>query len=87
MPIELGQEVKDRISGFKGIAVARTTYLQGCDRIAVQPSVNKAGEMPDIKVFDEPDLLFAAEGVSAVVERPKSTTGGPRFAPEQKGSR
>ena len=39
--IKLGQEVRDRVTGFKGIATARTTYLQGCDRISVQPQISK----------------------------------------------
>ena len=33
--INLGDEVKDRVTGFIGIAVSRTNYLNGCDRIDV----------------------------------------------------
>lgn len=55
--INLGDEVKDVITGFKGIAVARHTYLQGCDRISVQPKINKDGEIPDVCAFDEPQLV------------------------------
>ena len=33
----LGDEVKDTITGFKGIVVARTEWLNGCARVTVQP--------------------------------------------------
>ena len=33
--IKLGDEVKDKVTGFEGIAVARTEYLYGCLSIGV----------------------------------------------------
>ncbi len=33
MVIELGSKVIDRITGFKGVAVARTTFINGCARM------------------------------------------------------
>ncbi len=47
--IRLGQEVKDNISGFRGIAVCRCTWLHGCERIVVQPPIPKGtkdGKLP-----------------------------------------
>ena len=32
----LGDEVKDKVSGFKGVIVAQTMWLNGCARILVQ---------------------------------------------------
>lgn len=54
--IELGDEVKDSVSNFKGIAVSRHSYLQGCDRITVQAPVNKKGKLEDSVTFDEEQL-------------------------------
>lgn len=54
--VTLGDEVKDSITGFSGIAVARHSYLQGCDRITVQPVVGEDGLMKESSNFDEPDL-------------------------------
>lgn len=71
--IQLGDEVKDTISGFSGIAVCRHTYLQGCDRISVQPKINKDGELKDSLAFDEPQLE---------VIKPKKVE---RKAPENQG--
>ena len=59
--INLGDEVKDTVSGFKGIATARHSYLQGCDRISVQPPIDKDGKHPDSCGFDEPQLKVTKE--------------------------
>jgi hypothetical protein len=54
--INLGDEVEDTVSGFKGIAISRHIYLQGCDRIGIQPPMKKDGTLPDAISFDEPQL-------------------------------
>ena len=71
---KLGKEVKDRVSGFRGIVVSETSYLQGCTRVAVQPPVKKDGALPDAKHFDESDLVVIGSGVDIDAEDP----GGPR---------
>ena len=55
--INLGDKVKDSVSGFTGIAIGRTSWLQGCDRITIQPPVGKDGKLPDSASFDEPQLI------------------------------
>jgi hypothetical protein len=40
----LGQTLTDSISGYKGIAVARTEYLYSCPRIALQSKGLKDGK-------------------------------------------
>jgi len=55
--VSLGDRVKDRVSGFIGIAVSRHSYLNGCDRISVQPMANnKTGKLAESQTFDEPQL-------------------------------
>ena len=55
--IELGSEVKSRISGYKGIVVSRSEHLNGCNRYLVSPQkVNKDGELPDSYWLDEHEL-------------------------------
>lgn len=55
--ITLGDRVKDRISGFQGIAIARTTWLHNCTRIVVQPeTLNKEGKPAEDLAFDEAQL-------------------------------
>ena len=60
--VNLGDEVKDTVSGFKGIAVAYHTYLQGCDRISVQPSIDNESKLPESQAFDEPQLKVVKKG-------------------------
>ena len=56
--VTLGDYVKDTVSGFKGVAVSRHSYLNGCDRITVQPLIDKKGKHPDSVTFDEPQLII-----------------------------
>ncbi len=72
--INLGDKVKDGVSGFTGIAIGRTVWLQGCDRVIVQPPVGKDGKLPDCATFDEPQLILIK---AKVVKKAKSDkTGG-----------
>ncbi len=78
MKVELGDKVRDKVAGFTGIAVCCHTYLEGCNRISVQPPVDKDGKLPDSCTFDEPQLEVLESGVappstSAELPRP----GGP----------
>lgn len=69
--IELGSVVRDTISGFQGKAVCRMKWLNGCDRIVIQPPVDKDGKLPDNQTFDEPQV----ELVQPPKNRPPSGTG------------
>ena len=70
--IHLGDEVKDTITGFKGIAVSRHEYLQGCTRYTVQPKTVK-NVLPKPMGFDEPDLIVIKEKNA----KRKNSLGGP----------
>ncbi len=63
--IELGDRVKDRISGLQGIAVGITNYLYGCRRISVQPEESKDGKPADWFTVDEPQLEIMKKGAVA----------------------
>jgi hypothetical protein len=54
--IELGTRVKDSITGFSGVATARTEYLYGCVRVAVEPTELKDGKPIESVWFDEQRL-------------------------------
>jgi hypothetical protein len=72
--IELGSNVRDRVSGFTGIAISETSYLNGCVRYGVQPAIDKDGKMPDCVYLDLHQLEVLEGGVFPVV----SNTGGPQ---------
>lgn len=56
MTIKLGQTVRCKLSGYKGIAVCRADWLYGCVRISVQGKVDKDGKLPELQCFDEEQL-------------------------------
>ncbi len=79
--INLGDTVKDPISGFEGVAVSSHQYLHGCVRISVQPVVRDDGKLPDTASFDEPQLVV----IEASQEKPQpqsQRTGGPEKYPD-----
>lgn len=74
--VELGDRVRDRATGFTGIAYARTRYLYGCERISIQPPVDADGKLPEQCAFDEPGIEVLEE--CAPVTRPAGAEpGGP----------
>lgn len=83
MSIKLGDEVKDSVTGFGGIAVCRHSYLQGCDRISVQPPLDKkTGEIPEPQNFDEPQIeVIKKQKVKR--KAPKENPGGPEKYKDQ----
>ena len=74
--IKLGDIVKDRISGFTGIVIARTEWLYGCTGIGVKPTKSNKlkddGTPADIQWFDEPSLTATAKKAGGLV-----SGGGP----------
>jgi hypothetical protein len=74
MAIELGSTVKDKITGFQGIAIGRTVWLNGCVRIGIQRAqIGKDGKIEESQWLDEDQLI--------VIDRKylmcKKETGGP----------
>lgn len=91
--VELGEEVRDEVTGFQGVVVARSEWLFGCVRVAVQPRDTDDDDEPrDKKWFDEPQLEVVGTGMKgrgtpAFSEvdpgddnAPVSGTGGPSRA-------
>lgn len=79
--IELGDEVRHKYSGFKGIAVCRSTYLSGCDRITIMPKTGKDGKLGDNCSFDEPEIEIIKKGKAPKIKEGAKTGG---FQPEYK---
>jgi len=45
--IQLGQKVRDVVSGLEGIVTGRTEYLNGCIQYCVKPPLDKDGKMQE----------------------------------------
>lgn len=54
--IELGDKVRDRISGFMGIAVGCTEWMYGCTRFVVSSQELHNGNLVDNQSFDVQQL-------------------------------
>lgn len=81
--IELGDRVKDPVTGISGIAYVRLSYLQGCDRIGIQPPLIKAKDkepiVPDLFHVDEPQLKITKKHAIDVQAKKADDNGGPSF--------
>lgn len=75
--IKLGQKVKDKITGFTGIAIGKAEYLTGCNQYGVQPPMGKDGKVEAASWFDEGRLVKVGVGISAK-EVTTEKNGGPR---------
>lgn len=77
--IQLGDKVKDTITGFTGIVIGRTTWLHGCDRLVVQPEgLTKDGKIFENSSFDEPQLVVLK---AKKIKEGDHKTGGPNVEP------
>jgi len=85
--IELGQKVKDMITGFEGIVTAKIEYLNGCLQFYVVPKAGKptAGEaqtFPKGKYLDFEQLKVIGKGKIKLQRRTnQQPSGGIRAHP------
>jgi hypothetical protein len=76
MEIQLGSKVKDKISGFTGIATSKTVFMNGCVRVQIDPDkLNKDGDLIEGAVFDEVQLEVIK---TPIMKIPKDHTYGYR---------
>jgi hypothetical protein len=77
---EMGDNVKDALTGFKGFINYRCQFITGCNQYGVQPKMKKSGEVPEYKAFDENRLVKEAGGVKLpeqkTAEERKKEPGG-----------
>ena len=65
--IELGDIVRDKLTGFKGVVVAKIQFLNGCIQYSVLPKAKKTGEYPEDVGIDEQNI----EIISKRNQKPK----------------
>jgi len=78
--IQLGSEYKDLVTGFKGIATSLHIYLNGCERVALQPTELHEGKPIEPQMFDTEQLVLTKG--KKVVLNTQQETGGPGDAPK-----
>lgn len=79
--VKLGNKVKDNITGFFGIAVARSEWLHGCNRIAIEPQELKDGMPIEAQWFDEQRVEILVDKEPEVSPDNTATSGGPQKDP------
>ena len=74
----LGDEVKDKVTGYKGIVTCRAEWLYGCRRYTVQSKQMKDGKAIDSMHLDEMAIkLIKPAPRGAKIQQ----TGGPQDEP------
>lgn len=77
--IRVGDKVRDTVTGFSGIVVAMTEWLNGCLRATVQPQELHDGKPIDPFTFDVEQLeVIAPEAAKAL-----APSGGPTAEPRR----
>jgi hypothetical protein len=77
--VQLGDKARDTVSGFAGVCVARTEWLNGCWRMTLQPqALDKDGKPCEAQTFDDFQLEVTEPKLQPVGSK---ETGGPRDAP------
>ncbi len=83
--IILGSLVKDKVTGFEGIATSRAQYLEGCDRYCVCPNkLDKDGNIFEPATFDEGRLDVLIVGLIKPSDVQVEVPGGPRDMPTER---
>lgn len=70
----LGDRVKEKITGYKGVIVCQSRYMTGCNRYAIQNEKLEGGKPADWIYFADEDMLVpAGNNINVQIEQ----RGGP----------
>ncbi len=78
--INLGDKVKDVITGFEGMAVAKIEYINGCIRYEVKPDKLKDSKTVESEWIDIQQLKVVKAGAFKPIQR-QNPPGGPGNKP------
>lgn len=75
---ELGDKVKDRVTGISGIAIYRCEFLNGCVQYGIKQQAGKDGKEIEAVACDSQQLELVDKGLNKIAKKaPKKTyTGG-----------
>lgn len=78
--VDLGDTVRDAVTGFEGIVEAITVWRFGCRRVTVQPAkLDDSGKPIERQTFDEPTLhVIKRANIPQQVQERRLLSGGPK---------
>lgn len=77
--VELGDRVRDIVTGMQGVAIGITKWITGCDTVTFQPSLKADGSKPDTEFVDINRLVIIEKAaVSISRHKPERDSGGPQ---------
>jgi hypothetical protein len=87
--LELGDQVKDKITGFEGIAIGHTRWIHGSDRFTEQAqTTDKDGKPGATSTFDEAQLDVVKKFAYVTENRwAQAETAAEAEAPAQEAAR
>ena len=81
--IELGDKVRDKVTGYEGIATSKTEFLNGCTQIEVTPKIKKGtNPTPEQMIgmgIDQQQLEKVGNGVNTPTKKIESSDTGGRM--------
>lgn len=76
MEIQLGDKVRCKVTGFVGVAISKTEFLNGCIQYDVVPKVTKDNKILDGVSIDEQSLEVVSKKKKPKKFWKKESTGG-----------
>ncbi|QXN71258.1 hypothetical protein RCKVOTHE_57 [Rhodobacter phage RcKvothe] len=73
--IDLGDKVRDNVTGFAGTVTGIADYLTGCSQASIQPPCDEKGGFVEARWFDVDRLHVVEKKVAVHVV--KTARGGP----------
>ncbi len=78
--IVFGNRVKDLVSGFEGIVTGEVTYMNGCQKWAIDGAYNKEKQHTEGVWTDKQQVVKIDDGIADQIAPPKPG-GGPMRTP------
>jgi hypothetical protein len=82
--LELGDKVRDTVTGLVGIITGVHQYITGCARASVQPPAQPDGKVPDAYGIDVLTLELVEAGPRHERQPEPTRNGGPRHDPHSR---
>ena len=82
--VELGDEVKEAVTGFVGVVTGIASYITGCDQASVVPKAKKDGTLGDGQWFDIVRLKVVKKKVVNLKKAVAKDPGGPQQVPNKR---